>query len=141
VPPRTRAAFYGHPDTILGHCGRLLSVRYDHDQQKGRATMVGKKRGLKPGTPQAKHGGEAVKAKYGTEFYAAIGKKGGAALKETHGSEHYAEIGKKGGTVTNARHGSEHYSRIGTIGGKAEKHRRHHAPVTESPTPEPPGAS
>jgi len=113
-------------------------VRYDHDEQKGRATMAGKKTGPKPGTPQAKRGGEAVKAKYGTEFYAEIGKKGGTAAKEAHGPEHYSELGKKGGAVTNERHGHDHYVRIGTKGGNARKQRRHLSPTTESPTPEPP---
>jgi len=40
--------------------------------------------------------------------------------------------------MTSARYDHEHYVRIGTKGGKAEKHRRHHSPVTESPAPEPP---
>ncbi len=57
--------------------------------------MVGKKRGPKPGTLQAKHGGESVKAKYGTEFYAAIGKKGGAIVSETRGPEFYREMGRR----------------------------------------------
>jgi len=121
VPPSVRAAVYGQPRAILWHCGRHPLVRYDHNQQKGRAAIVGKKHGPKPGTLQAKHSGEAVKAKYGSAYYAAICKKGGTALKETHGSEHYSEIGKKGGTVTSKRHGSEHYSRIGTKGGHKGK--------------------
>jgi len=123
VPPSVRAAAYGQRRTILGHCRRLPLIRYYHDQQKGISKMVGKKRGPKPGTPQAKHGGEAVKAKYGSAYYAEIGKKGGAAVKEAHGFEHYSEIGKKGGAVTGERHGSEHYSRIGTKGGNVGKQR------------------
>jgi len=107
-------------------------VRYDHGQQKGRTAMVGKKRGPKPGTPQAKRGGEVVKAKYGTEFYAAIGKKGGTANKETHGSEHYSELGKKGGATTNERHGQEHYVRIGAMGGHRGK-RQPDAPERPQP--------
>jgi len=83
--------------------------------------MAGKKTGPKPGTPQAKHGGESVKAKYGSDYYSQLGKKGGAAVKETYGSEHYSEIGKKGGTVTSERYGSEYYSRIGAMGGHRGK--------------------
>jgi len=41
--------------------------------------MVDEKRGPHPGTPQARHGGEAVKRKYGAKFYAEIGRKGGEA--------------------------------------------------------------
>jgi len=98
-------------------------VRYDHDEQKGRATMAGKKTGPKPGTPQAKRGGKAVKAKYGAAYYAEIGKKGGTVVSEARGPEFYREIGKKGGTVTTERHGREHYVRIGTKGGNAGKQR------------------
>jgi len=141
VPLITLRAVYGQRRAILSHCGHLPLIRYDHDQQKGRAEMASKKTGPKPGTPQAKHGGEATKAKYGTEFYSRLDKKGGTALKETRGFKHYSEIGKRGGTVTSARHGSEHYARIGAMGGNARKQRDHHAPTTESPAPEPPGAS
>ncbi len=42
-------------------------------------------------------GGEAVKAKYGPEFYREIGKKGGEAVKAKHGPEFYSKIGRKGG--------------------------------------------
>ncbi len=101
-----------HPINLLWErshdSGALLTpplVRYDHDEQQGRAAMAGKEYGPTPGTPQAKRGGEAVKAKYRSAYY--------------------AEIGKKGGTVASERHGSEHYSRIGTKGNKAGKQRPH----------------
>jgi len=94
--------------------------------------MADRKGGSIPGTPQAKRGGEATKAKYGAEHYFRIGKKGGAAVKEAYGHEHYSEIGKKGGAVTNERHGNEHYVRMGTKGGKAGK-RQLDAPERPQP--------
>ena len=42
-------------------------------------------------------GGEAVKKKYGPEFYSDIGRKGGEAVRSKHGAEYYSQIGKKGG--------------------------------------------
>ena len=106
---------------ILGRCGRRPLVRYYHDQQKGISEMAVRKSEPTPGTPNARHGGEATKAKYGTEYYSRLGKKGGAVVKETYGPDHYSEIGTKGGAVTNERHGNEHYSRIGAMGGNAGK--------------------
>ena len=35
-----------------------------------------------PGTQQVRRGGQAVRAKYGSEFYSKIGKKGGDSVKE-----------------------------------------------------------
>ena len=57
--------------------------------------MVDEKRGPQPGTPQARHGGEAVKQKYGAKFYSQIGKKGGKAVSQDRA--HMAAIGKRGG--------------------------------------------
>ncbi len=154
LPPIVLSVIYGQRGAILRHCERLPLVRYYHAKlragpptaqptpctslleacehlYKGAPEMAGKKRGPTPGTPQAKHGGEAVKAKYGSAYYAEIGKKGGAATHETYGPEHYSEIGKKGGTVTTERYGSEHYSRIGTTGGKVEK--RHGSRLPDVP--------
>ena len=53
------------------------------------------KRGPKPGTAEARRGGEAVRAKYGREFFSSIGKKGGDTVRREHGSDFYAKIGKK----------------------------------------------
>jgi len=39
--------------------------------------MTNSKRGPEPGSQKAKHGGQAVREKYGAEFYSKIGKKGG----------------------------------------------------------------
>ena len=44
-----------------------------------------------------KRGGDRVKAKYGSEFYEAIGRKGGEATKSKYGPSFYEEIGAKGG--------------------------------------------
>ena len=46
-----------------------------------------------------KKGGDAVKKKFGPEYYREIGAKGGNALKEQRGSEYYREIGKRGAEV------------------------------------------
>ncbi|HLQ31080.1 MAG TPA: hypothetical protein VK457_00185 [Chloroflexota bacterium] len=80
--------------------------------------MVDEKRGPQPGTPQARHGGEAVKQKYGAKFYSQIGKKGGEAVKLEKGPEFYAQIGKKGGEATKRSHGSKFYAEIGRKGGE-----------------------
>ncbi len=48
-------------------------------------------------------GGEAVKRKYGSQFYKEIGKKGGETVKLERGSEFYAEIGRRGGEMRSAR--------------------------------------
>jgi len=44
-----------------------------------------------------KRGGEAVKAKYGSDYYKQIGKLGGDRTKAKYGDDFYSEIGKKGG--------------------------------------------
>jgi len=93
--------------------------------------MASKKHGPEPGTPQAKHEGEVVKAKYGSAYFAKIGKKGGEAVKATQRLEYYAQIGKKGGAVTSERHGTEHYVRMGA---KAEhKGRRPSSQPDDAP--------
>ncbi len=61
------------------------------------------KRGPVAGTAEARRGGEAVRAKYGRDFFAKIGKKGGDTVRREHGSEFYAQIGRKGGQSTKAR--------------------------------------
>jgi uncharacterized protein len=47
-------------------------------------------------------GGDAVKKKYGPEFYKRIGRKGGEATKAVYGREFYESIGKKGGEQKSA---------------------------------------
>jgi general stress protein YciG len=53
-------------------------------------------------------GGEAVKKKYGPEFYGRIGKKGGARVRDTYGPEFYERLGRIGGLANRdkAREGS-----------------------------------
>ncbi len=79
------------------------------------------KRGPKPGTAEAKHGGQATRDKYGPEHFRELGKRGGQAVREHYSLEHFAEIGRKGGEVTKERHGGELYARIGKLGGSAGK--------------------
>jgi general stress protein YciG len=76
-----------------------------------------RRRGPITGTPQAKHGGDAVRERYGREYYQRIGKKGGERLRATRDAEYYREIGRRGGEATHERHGTEFYSRIGKAGG------------------------
>ena len=64
--------------------------------------------------------GDAVKTKYGIEFFREIGRKGGKALAN-RGNEYLREIGRTGGEATKARHGSAHYADIGRIGGQNGK--------------------
>lgn len=42
-------------------------------------------------------GGNAVKKKYGPDFFARNAKKGGEAIRKEKGRQFYAEIGSKGG--------------------------------------------
>ncbi len=65
-------------------------------------------------------GGEAVKAKYGSDFFREIGRKGGQTIRN-RGVEYLREIGRAGGESTKARHGTSHYAEIGRIGGQRGK--------------------
>lgn len=87
------------------------------------ATKSAGKRGPTAGTAEARRGGEAVRAKYGRDFFAKIGKKGGDTVRREHGPEFYASIGRKGGETTKARQGTDFYARIGKKGGLAETKR------------------
>src|SRR5579884_2714894 len=106
-------------------------TRSEHTAQRGitmadtttTATRQAGKRGPTAGTAEARRGGEAVRAKYGKEFFSKIGKKGGDTVRREHGSEFYAEIGRKGGETTKARQGADFYARIGKKGGLAESKR------------------
>jgi general stress protein YciG len=91
----------------------------DTARKQARRTLVtGAKKGPAPGTPAAKHGGNAVRAKYGVDFYAQIGKLGGDAIKQAKGVDFYAQIGHKGGESTKRNHGPEYYVEIGRKGGQ-----------------------
>ncbi|MBV8084597.1 MAG: hypothetical protein JO247_07255 [Chloroflexi bacterium] len=76
-----------------------------------------KKPGPVPGTANARHGGDAVKAKYGSEYFATIGRKGGEAVRQDRGAGFFATIGTKGGVATKRTHGQEFYADIGRKGG------------------------
>ena len=70
---------------------------HDHDQMGGFASnpALAKEAGRK--------GGEAVKRKYGANFYREIGKKGGETVKQERGAEFYAQIGRRGGEMRSIR--------------------------------------
>jgi uncharacterized protein len=86
--------------------------------------VANQKRGPRPGSPQAKRGGQAVSVKYGKDYYTEIGKKGGRAVKEKHGADFYSQIGRKGGNTTKARHSSTFYSEIGRKGGSSRRREK-----------------
>lgn len=48
-------------------------------------------------TEAGRRGGNAVKAKYGPEFYANIGRLGGQRTRDKYGPEFYEALGRKGG--------------------------------------------
>lgn len=80
-----------------------------------------KKRGPKPGSEAAKHGGRATARRYGREFYSRIGRKGGATNRERHDKDFWREIGRKGGETTKQKHGEHYYKEIGRKGGHHSK--------------------
>jgi general stress protein YciG len=63
---------------------------HEHDKRCGFAAHpeLAKEAGSK--------GGNAVKEKYGSDYYREIGKKGGSKVKQERGSEYFAEIGRRG---------------------------------------------
>jgi general stress protein YciG len=80
--------------------------------------------GPKPGSDAAKRGGAAARAKYGSDFYRAIGSVGGKKVRSTKGPDFYRDIGRRGGQTTRARLGLDHYARIGRMGGLRRKKRQ-----------------
>lgn len=83
------------------------------------------KSGHKTGDPRAveagRKGGEAVRARYGSEFFAAIGRKGGLSTKERHGEDFFSAVGKRGGAIVKESRGREFYAAIGRKGGIAKR--------------------
>ena len=73
------------------------SGSHEHDRRGGFAAnpQLAKEAGQR--------GGEAVKKKYGAQFYREIGKKGGETVKRERGSDFYAEIGRRGGEMRGIR--------------------------------------
>ncbi|MBV9119538.1 MAG: general stress protein [Chloroflexi bacterium] len=99
----------------------MVSTPSSRRSRKGFSPVANQKRGPRPGSPQAKRGGQAVSSKYGRDYYTEIGKKGGRAVKEKHGADFYSSIGRKGGNTTKERQGSGFYSEIGRKGGSARR--------------------
>jgi general stress protein YciG len=89
------------------------------------ARMPAKSRSIAPDpggmsvSEAGRRGGNAVKSKYGREYYSDIGRKGGAAIAKERGASYYSEIGKKGGETVKRNQGAEFYSEIGRKGGEA----------------------
>jgi len=76
------------------------------------------KRGPKPGTPEARRGGQATRDKYGPEHFREIGTKG-REDRRRRGPAFSVETGRRGGEATKARMGPDYYARIGQLGGSA----------------------
>ena len=70
---------------------------HEHDKEGGFASNP------KLAREAGRKGGEAVKKKYGPNFYRQIGKKGGETVKQERGPEFYSEIGRRGGEMRSAR--------------------------------------
>ncbi|HET9109944.1 MAG TPA: hypothetical protein VFN78_03870, partial [Ktedonobacterales bacterium] len=92
-----------------------------------------RRRGPRPGTESARHGGLAVRDKYGSEFFAKIGAKGGKSVSSQHGAEFYAGIGHRGGSSTRDRLGVAHYERIGRMGGLRQRQRERDGEQAQRP--------
>ncbi|HEX2172417.1 MAG TPA: hypothetical protein VHL09_08225, partial [Dehalococcoidia bacterium] len=52
-----------------------------------------------------RRGGEAVRSKYGRDFYARIGRLGGQTVAQEKSPEFYSVIGHKGGRAVRSKHG------------------------------------
>lgn len=87
------------------------------------AALPPKRRGPKPGSEAAKHGGQATRDKWGVEHFRRIGALGGAMVRKERGPEFYKEMGRRGGEATRRKLGTEHYARIGRIGGRRKPKR------------------
>ena len=110
----------------LPHASSQATGDSDSGQDSSRKPgATGRKRGPKPGTPQARKGGLAAARKYGHEFYERIGRKGGETVKAHHtdDADYYQELGRRGGQSTHARHGSAFYAAIGRKGGQSPRTR------------------
>ena len=70
------------------------------------------RRGPKSGTSRPRHGGLALKLKYGPDYFAQIGKRGGQATKASQGPNYFRALGTKGGNATIRNHGSELFERL-----------------------------
>jgi general stress protein YciG len=80
--------------------------------------MPPKKRGPAPGSEEAKRGGQAIRAKYGSEYFRQLGLKSVQSVRGKRTPAFYEEIGRKGGEITKAKYGLDYYRRIGKAGGE-----------------------
>lgn len=69
-------------------------------------------------------GGEALRDRYGSDYFRELGRKGGKALQAAHGSEHMREIGRKGGKQTRSSHDGAYYSTLARRGARARNAAR-----------------
>lgn len=82
-----------------------------------------KKPGARPGSKEATHGRNAIKAKYGPDVYKDLAQKGGQAMRQKYaGTGYYQRVGRAGGEAVKQKYGLEHYRRIGRM------HKRNHPP-------------
>lgn len=73
------------------------------------------KPGAKPGSEEAKRGGQAILERYGREFYHHLGPLGGEAMRQKYGHDYYTRIGLLGGVATKEKYGPDHYHQIGKM--------------------------
>lgn len=110
-----------------------MSGAEQRNEVLGQNERAPKKRGPVAGTDEARRGGEAVREKYGHDFFSKIGRIGGRTVAKQHGPEFYAEIGKKGGESTKRNQGPDFYARIGRKGGQISRpHGAADQPSSES---------
>lgn len=63
------------------------------------------------------------RGKRNKEHYQRIGSLGGNIIKERYGTAYFATIGRKGGTSTKALFGRAHYQQMGKRGGEARRRK------------------
>jgi hypothetical protein len=68
-----------------------------------------------------KSGGDALKAKRGVSYYSTLAQKGGQAFVARYGVDSFSQLGKKGGDTTKQRQGADYYQRIGKQGGAGKR--------------------
>jgi len=104
----------------LQSLGSALAWGEGEPRTSNRSRSVAEDNGASMRAPKAAkkpRGGDAVKSKYGPDFFREIGRKGGEAIRD-RGVDHLREIGRLGGQATMQRHGAEHYAQIGRKGGQ-----------------------
>lgn len=85
------------------------------------------KPGAVPGSEAAKRGSQAVRERYGPDYYRRLGLQGAESMRQKYGRDYYTRIGLLGGKVTKAKYaGTDHYQQIG----KMNKGKRKRNPAT-----------